>query len=93
MVDLRTLLPLDIETIQKSVQKTHRAILLQEVSLTMGPMAEISALISEHCFEYLDAPVIRCGALDMPIPFNKNLEEEFLKRNIFEQKIRDLVKY
>lgn len=93
VVDLRTLLPLDIETIQKSVQKTHRAILLQEVSLTMGPMAEISALISEHCFEYLDAPVIRCGALDMPIPFNKNLEEEFLKRNIFEQKIRDLVKY
>ncbi len=93
VVDLRTLLPLDLETIKESVSKTHRVLLLQEPSLTLGPMAEISALISEHCFEELDAPVIRCGALDMPIPFNKNLEDEFLKRNVFEEKIKQLVNY
>jgi len=93
VVDLRTLLPLDLETIKTSVAKTHRVLLLQEPSLTMGPMAEISALISEHCFEKLDAPVIRCGALDMPIPFNKALEDEFLKRNVFEERIRELLEY
>ncbi len=93
VLDLRTLLPLDLETIKQSVSKTHRALLLQEPSLTLGPMAEISALISEHCFEDLDAPIIRCGALDMPIPFNKNLEDEFLKRNVFEERIKELLLY
>ncbi|MFY0683581.1 MAG: dehydrogenase E1 component subunit alpha/beta [Balneola sp.] len=93
VIDLRTLLPLDLETIKTSVAKTHKVLLLQEPSLTMGPMAEISALISEHCFEELDAPVIRCGALDMPIPFNKALEDEFLKRNVFEEKIKSLLEY
>jgi 2-oxoisovalerate dehydrogenase E1 component len=59
----------------------------------MGPMAEISALISEHCFEELDAPVIRCGSLDMPIPFNKALEDEFLKRNVLRKKIKSILDY
>lgn len=93
VIDLRTLLPLDLETIKSSVAKTHKVLLLQEPSLTMGPMAEISALISEHCFEELDAPVIRCGALDMPIPFNKALEEGFMQRNVFEERIRELIRY
>ncbi len=93
VIDLRTLIPLDIDTVKGSVSNTHKVLLLQEPSLTMGPMAEVSALISEHCFEELDAPVIRCGALDMPIPFNKNLEDEFLKRNVFEEKVKELIKY
>lgn len=93
VVDLRTLLPLDLDTIKTSVAKTHKVLLLQEPSLTMGPMAEISALISEHCFHELDAPVIRCGALDMPVPFNKKLEDEFFKRNVFEERIRELLDF
>lgn len=93
VIDLRTLLPLDLETIKQSVAKTHKVLLLQEPSLTMGPMAEISAQIAEHCFEELDAPVFRCGALDMPIPFNKALEEGFMQRNVFEEKIKQLIKY
>lgn len=93
VIDLRTLLPLDLDTIKASVAKTHKVLLLQEPSLTMGPMAEISALISEHCFHELDAPVIRCGALDMPVPFNKKLEDEFFKRNVFEERIKELLDF
>ncbi len=93
IIDLRTLLPLDLHTIQQSIQKTHRALLIQEATLMMGPMAEISAEISEHCFEYLDAPVMRCGALHTPIPFNKNLEEGFLALNEMKQKLKALLAY
>lgn len=81
VIDLRCLIPLDLETITKSVKKTGRVLLLQEPSLTLGPLSEISALISEHCFEYLDAPIIRCASLDMPIPFNKGLEEGYLAKS------------
>src|SRR5699024_11106105 len=77
-VDLRCLVPLDFERVQQSVKKTNRALLLQEPSTPLGPMSEISSLISEQCFEQLDAPVLRCSSLDIPIPFNRELEKGYL---------------
>ncbi len=93
IIDLRTLLPLDLHTIQLSIKKTHRALLIQEASLMMGPMAEIAAEISEYCFEDLDAPVMRCGALDTPIPFNKKLEEGYFGVPEMEKKLKALLAY
>ncbi|MFV1885474.1 MAG: transketolase C-terminal domain-containing protein, partial [Balneola sp.] len=78
VLDLRCLAPLDYEAIKATVLKTNRVLLLQEPSMIMGPMSEVSAWINEHCFEALDAPVLRCAALDMPIPFNKSLEEGYM---------------
>ena len=74
IVDLRTLLPLDTETIYASVKKTGKALILHEDTLTGGIGAEISALISEHCFQYLDAPVLRVASLDTAVPFQIDLE-------------------
>lgn len=93
VIDLRTLLPLDKETIFKSVKKTGKAIVLHEASLTGGIGAEIAALVAQTCFEYLDAPVIRSAALDTPIPFAPNLENHFLPQVRFEQQLLDLMAY
>ncbi len=78
ILDLRTLLPLDYEAIREAVAKTGKVIVLHEDSLTGGVGAEISAWIGEHCFELLDAPVLRCASLDTAIPFNLDLEKNFL---------------
>lgn len=93
ILDLRTLLPLDKESIHKTVQKTGKVLLLQEPSLTLGPLSEISAIISEECFEWLDAPVIRCASLDTPIPHDKNLEGGFMADTNFESKLLKLLNY
>lgn len=93
IIDLRTLLPLDKETIFNSVKKTGKVFVLNEDTLTGSISAEISALISEYCFEYLDAPVFREGSLDTPIPMNKELEENFLPEKRFKEKIFQLHKY
>lgn len=93
IIDLRTLQPLDFETIEQSVSKTNKVLLLQEPSLTLGPMSEISALITEHCFQHLDAPVLRCASLDMPVPYNKNLEEGYLASSRLEDKLEQLLHY
>lgn len=93
VVDLRCLAPLDIEAVRKSVGRTHRAFLLQEPSTTLGPMSEISALISEHCFEELDAPVVRCSSLDTPVPFNPRLEKGYLASSRMRGKLEKLLKY
>lgn len=93
VIDLRCLCPLDIETIKKSVSKTNKAFLLQEPSMTLGPMSEISALITEHCFESLDAPVMRCSSLDMPVPFGKNLEKGYLPTSRLSQRLDELLLY
>jgi 2-oxoisovalerate dehydrogenase E1 component len=93
IVDLRCLAPLDMETVQESVSKTNRALLLQEPSMTLGPMSELSARINETCFEKLDAPVMRCSSLDMPVPFTKNLEEGYLANSRLHQMIEKLLKY
>lgn len=78
ILDLRTLLPLDIEAIRDSVIRTGKVLILHEDTLTGGVGAEISAWIGEHCFEWLDAPVMRCASLDTPVPFNRELEKNFL---------------
>lgn len=78
VIDLRTLSPLDKMTIGKSLQKTSKALVVYEDSLTAGPGAEIAAIIAEEYFEYLDGPVLRVAAKDAPIPFNWDLEDEIL---------------
>ncbi len=78
IVDLRTVLPIDEETVLASVKKTSRAMLLHEATLTGGVGAEIAARIAERAFEYLDAPVARVAAPDTPVPFSTTLEEAFL---------------
>lgn len=93
VVDLRCLAPLDSETVKKSVSKTGKVLLLQEPSATLGPMSELSALITEHCFEWLDAPVMRCSSLDIPVPFNSNLEEGYLANYRLEEKLGKLLEY
>jgi 2-oxoisovalerate dehydrogenase E1 component beta subunit len=75
VVDLRTLFPLDEETIVESVAKTGKAILLHEATRTGGIGAEIAAVLAERCFEYLDGPLVRVTAPDTPIPFSPPLEE------------------
>jgi 2-oxoisovalerate dehydrogenase E1 component beta subunit len=78
VVDLRTLIPLDIDTILASVQKTGKALIVHEDNLTGGFGAEVAALVSQQAFEHLDAPVTRVAAIDTPIPFTPVLEREYL---------------
>ena len=93
ILDLRSLMPLDKEAIFDSVKKTNRALILHEDSLTGGIGGELSSLINENCFEFLDAPVIRCGSLDTPVPFAKPLEEQFLANKNLDEKINYLINY
>tara|TARA_R110000868_G_scaffold56488_2_gene174755 strand:- start:1680 stop:3683 length:2004 start_codon:yes stop_codon:yes gene_type:complete len=93
LIDLRTLQPLDTETIYESVKKTGRAIILQEDSLFGGIGSDISALIMEHCFKYLDAPVKRVASLETPIPFIMQLENQYLPKNRFELELKALLDY
>lgn len=93
VIDLRTLQPLDTQTIYTSVKKTGRAIILQEDSLFGGIASDISALIMENCFEYLDAPVKRVTSIETPIPFAKQLEDAYLPKNRFEAELKALLSY
>lgn len=93
VLDLRCLAPLDYEAIKATVQKTNRVLLLQEPSMIMGPMSEVSAWINEHCFEILDAPVLRCAPLDMPIPFNKGLEDGYMNLEEISNTVDKLISY
>ncbi|SDR78870.1 dehydrogenase E1 component subunit alpha/beta [Gramella sp. MAR_2010_147] len=93
LIDLRSLQPLDIDGICASVTKTSKAIILIEDSVTGSFAAEISAIISERCFESLDAPVIRVGSMDTPIPFAHELEQQYLPKERFKMKLKDLIEY
>ena len=93
IIDLRSLLPIDYKTIETSVEKTNRVLILHEDSLTGGIGGDLSAYISEHMFEQLDAPVMRCGSLDTPIPFAKDLEKEYLANFRLEEKVNKLLSY
>jgi 2-oxoisovalerate dehydrogenase E1 component len=93
IVDLRTLLPWDTETVAASVRKTGRVLILHEDTLTGGIGGEISAWISEHLFEFLDAPVMRVASLDTAVPFAPTLENGFLPRNRLSLKIKELLAY
>ena len=93
LIDLRTLQPLDTEAIYTSVKKTSRAIILHEDSLFGGIASDISALIMENCFEYLDAPVKRVASLETPIPFANTLESIYLPKSRFEIELKSLLDY
>jgi 2-oxoisovalerate dehydrogenase E1 component len=93
LLDLRTLQPLDTEAIFASAKKTGRVIIYQEDSLFGGIASDISALIMENCFKYLDAPVKRVASLDSPIPFTKALEDQYLPKGRFEKELLDLLNY
>ncbi len=93
LIDLRTLLPLDFETIATSVEKTGRAIILHEDLGFGGLGGEISAQISEKCFQYLEAPIMRATSLDTPIPFTAALEDNFFPKARFEAQLQELLKF
>jgi 2-oxoisovalerate dehydrogenase E1 component len=93
IIDLRTLWPLDEETLLNSVKKTGKVMILHEDTLTGGIGGEISALISEKAFEYLDAPVLRVGGLDSPIPFSPILEKQFMPKDRLREKLDYLLRY
>ena len=93
ILDLRTLAPLDYTAIKNAVAKTGKVLLLHEDTLTGGIGGEISAWITENCFEMLDAPVLRCASLDTPIPFNMDLEKNFLAKSRLDEYVKKLVRY
>lgn len=93
LIDLRSLVPFDKNAIAESVQKTGKAVVVHEDILTGGIGAEIASWLSEECFEFLDGPVIRIGSLDTPVPFSKNLEDNFLPEKRMKEKIQNLLDF
>ncbi len=93
IIDLRSLQPLDKESIFASVKKTGKVLILQEDSMFGGLAAEISALIAQECFEYLDAPIKRVASLETPIPFATNLEEKYLAKNKLQESLEELMAF
>jgi len=93
ILDLRSLMPWDKEAVEKSVKKTGKVIILHEDCLTGGIGGEISAWISENCFEFLDAPIMRSASLDTPVPFSTNLEKNFLPKERFKEQLKKLNRY
>ena len=94
IIDLRSLLPWDKQTVFDSIKKTNKVLILNEDNITGSVSAEISAVISEYLFEYLDAPIIRLGGLDTPIPFSPNLEKDiYMPISRLEEAIKKLLQY
>lgn len=93
ILDLRTLLPWDKEAVEQTVKKTGKVLVLHEDCLTGGIGAEIAAWVAEHCFQYLDAPVMREGSLDTPVPFSPSLEQNFLPKGRLKDKVERLVAF
>ncbi|MGY8910730.1 MAG: alpha-ketoacid dehydrogenase subunit alpha/beta [Flavobacteriales bacterium] len=93
VIDLRTLQPLDLETIFASAKKTGKILIVQEDSMFGGIASDLSALITENCFEYLDAPVKRVASLETPIPFQSDLEKQYLGKSKLTKAILDLYNY
>jgi len=93
ILDLRTLLPLDYEAIRAAVTATGKVLVLHEDTLTGGVGAEVASWIGEHCFSALDAPVLRCASLDTPVPFNLELEKQFLAKSRLDAYVQRLMAY
>jgi len=93
ILDLRTLLPLDIDAIVAAASKTGRVLVLHEDTITAGIGGELVALINEHCFDLLDAPVLRVASLDTPVPFAADLEQQFLAQRRLLPTIDKLLAY
>ncbi len=92
LLDLRTLVPLDWDAVETTVLKTGKILLLTEDNLAGSFIADLASRIGEECFQHLDAPVKRLASLDTPIPFAKNLEDNYLAKNRLKQAIEDLAK-
>lgn len=93
ILDLRTLLPLDYDAIRQAVMRTGKVLLLHEDTLIGGLGGEISAWMNEHCFEHLDAPIIRCASLDTPVPFAIELEQNFMAKSRLDDCVKKLINY
>ena len=93
LIDLRTLAPLDMEAIYTSVEKTGKLIILQEDSMFGGIASDISAMVMENKFQYLDGPVKRVASMETPIPFAKKLEDNYLPKNRFLIALKELLEY
>jgi 2-oxoisovalerate dehydrogenase E1 component len=93
ILDLRTLLPLDLQAIKRVAEKTGKILILHEDTLFGGIGGEIAAFLSENCFEFLDAPIMRVGGLDTPIPFAKPLENQFLPQGRLKDALVKLIQY
>jgi 2-oxoisovalerate dehydrogenase E1 component len=93
LIDLRTLLPWDQDTVLESARKTGRVLVLHEDCLTGGIGGEIAAVIADQAFRFLDAPVMRHGAMDTPVPFALTLEQQFLGVDRFKLKLKALLEY
>ncbi|MDD3715182.1 MAG: transketolase C-terminal domain-containing protein, partial [Atribacterota bacterium] len=94
VVDPRTLVPLDIETLVHSVKKTHRAVIVHEAHLSYGPGAEIAARLADEAFDYLDAPIKRVGAKDIPIPMAPHLESYVIpQEDDIEKAVRSVINF
>ena len=94
IIDLRTLNPLDFSSIKSSIKKTGKALIVYEDNLTNGPGAEISSLISDHCFEMLDGPIRRVASKDSPVPYNMYLEQDVLPQVAdIKETLKELLEY
>ena len=93
IIDLRTLVPLDWELIEKSIKKTNRCLILHEDTEILGFGAELSAQITQKLFNFLDAPIFRVGSLNTPVPFASVLEKNFLANNMLLNELNKLLKY
>jgi 2-oxoisovalerate dehydrogenase E1 component len=93
ILDLRTLAPLDYLAIREAVQRSGRVLILHEDTLIGGIGGEIAAWIAENCFAILDAPVMRCASLDTPIPFNLELEKNFMAESRIHDSVKKLIEY
>ncbi len=93
VIDLRSLIPWDRETVFASVRKTGKCLVLYEATTTGAFGAEIAAAVAETCFESLDGPVMRLGALDTPVPFHSKLEQQFMPKARLTERILDLAAY
>jgi 2-oxoisovalerate dehydrogenase E1 component len=93
ILDLRTLLPLDYKAIRNAVNSTGKVLVLHEDTFTGGVGGEVAAWIAQNCFEFLDAPVMRCASLDTPVPFNSQLEKNFLAKSRLDEMMQKLIHY
>ncbi len=93
ILDLRSLSPLDYKAIRNSVNQTGKVLILHEDTLTGGIGGEVAAWITQNCFEFLDAPVMRCASLDTPVPFNSELEKNFLANARLNEMMQKLIDY
>src|ERR1051325_4177023 len=93
LIDLRTLLPWDKETVAASVKKTNRVMVLHEDTLTGGVGGALAGWIGAHCCRHLDAPVVRVASLDPPLPFAPTLENNFLPKGRIKASLEELLKF